>query len=479
MLFYSALFIACFTLILPLYYSVNRDRQNWILLVTSYFYYGTWDYRFCFLILLMTLFNYLFGHASDRHKNWRKRIFIISTIFNLGIWSAFKFSGFFIDSANQLVNAVGIEAAPLHLSVILPLGLSFYTFQIISYQYEILKSQISVEKNPLHFALFVSFFPQLLAGPIEKASEFLPQIKNHRTYTNKNLKLGITYFIWGWFQKVFVSNNLDSFIGPIFDSELSVGGNEMRIASVAFMFQHYCDFAGYSNMAKGLAKILGFDLILNFRLPFFSANLSEFWENWHISLSRWIRIHVYGPIVGKHGSSARKMLGFYAAFFFFSLWHGNSIILFVFGLTTATSSILYLAVLPYLNQKFRFKNAKFHSIWFVFRVVVVFYYLMLGFSIFRSPTLARSIELLTVGLSDFDFKVLNPYHVFLFIFVIGFYFLLEIIQYKNRDIFYVFKISFPRQLAYYSLIFCMGLASYVLFDGLSASIASHHIYFDY
>ena len=268
MIFNSLTFFIFLPLVLALYILLRKNRiaQNILLLASSYFFYGWWDYRFLGLIAFSTVIDYYCGlkinESSERKV--KKTYLYISIFTNLGLLWIFKYFNFFADSFSTLANNIGLETSPFFLDVILPVGISFYTFQTLSYSIDIYRGKLNPTKDFISFASFVSFFPQLVAGPIERASHLLPQFTSNRETNFQNIKLGLQFFIWGLFKKVVVADNLAEYVNIVFENQETFGGINNLLATFFFAFQIYCDFSGYSDIAIGSAKILGFDLMQNF-----------------------------------------------------------------------------------------------------------------------------------------------------------------------------------------------------------------------
>ena len=279
----------------------NLRVQNSLLLISSYVFYGWWDYRFLSLIFLSTVVDYFVGlkiHNSDDNKI-KKSYLWISILFNIGLLGFFKYFNFFIDSWIDLLGAIGYEQkSTWTLNVILPVGISFYTFQTMSYSLDIYHGKLKPTKDFISFASFVSFFPQLVAGPIERASNLLPQILNNRLFNYEQGVQGLRLILYGMFKKVVIADSLAPHVDIIFDNYAIFNGGVLLLGLIYFSFQIYCDFSGYSDIAIGTSKLFGFELISNFKFPYFSRNIGEFWRRWHISLSTWFRDYLYIPLGG-------------------------------------------------------------------------------------------------------------------------------------------------------------------------------------
>ncbi len=327
MLFNSIDFLFFLPIVFLLYWMLSQKlkAQNILLLISSYIFYGWWDYRFLSLIMLSTVVDYFVGlklYKSGSKSN-RKRWLIVSLLFNIGLLSFFKYYNFFIESWIESLTLIGYSVENTWtLQVILPVGISFYTFQTLSYSIDIYKGKLSPTKNFIGFAAFVSFFPQLVAGPIERASNLLPQILNAREYTYKAISSGIKLMIWGFFLKLVVADRAAIYVNAVYNNIENHDGLSFIAATLLFAFQIYGDFAGYSLIAIGVAKMFGLNLMTNFNRPYFSPSISEFWNRWHISLSTWFKDYVYIPLGGNRSKKWRWLFNLFITFLISGLWHG-------------------------------------------------------------------------------------------------------------------------------------------------------------
>ena len=328
MLFNSIEFFIYLPIIFILYWFIvhkNLNLQNGLVLVASYVFYGWWDYRFLSLIAISTVIDYYVGlsiyHAKN--KSVKKKWLLVSMLFNLGLLGFFKYYNFFIDS---WLNALGVIGYSIEntwtLKVILPVGISFYTFQTMSYSIDIYRDKLKPTKDFIAFAAFVSFFPQLVAGPIERASNLLPQMLKKRK-SNKTIAVsGIEQIIYGLFKKVVIADSLAPIVNDIFTNYGSFSGGTLITGAVFFSVQIYCDFSGYSDIAIGTAKLFGFNLMTNFNFPYFSKSIGEFWRKWHISLSTWFRDYLYIPLGGSKVGKIKGIRNVFAIFLVSGFWHG-------------------------------------------------------------------------------------------------------------------------------------------------------------
>ncbi len=320
-----------FALFLPLtflcYWGLFRKSlqvQNLFLLAVSYLFYGWWDYRFLALIAFSSLIDFYAGRRlhQAQEPRIRKRWLALSLGTNLGLLGVFKYYDFFIHSLVDSFAGAGIALSVPSLSIILPVGISFYTFQTLSYTLDIYRGKLKPTEDLVTFFTFVSFFPQLVAGPIERATHLLPQFQRPRTFSLAEGRKGLELILWGLFKKVVIADRLAAYVEIVYSAPENFSGLPVILATVFFAFQIYCDFSGYSDMAIGTAKLFGFDLMVNFRTPYFSRSLKEFWSRWHISLSTWFRDYVYIPLGGNRASTARWLGNLLITFLVSGLWHG-------------------------------------------------------------------------------------------------------------------------------------------------------------
>jgi alginate O-acetyltransferase complex protein AlgI len=325
--------------------------QNICLLFASCYFYGSWDYRFLFLLLFSISLDYFTGlrMGAALSKRNKKLWLFISVFVNLGFLGLFKYYNFFIQSFSDLMNLLGLRVHYKSLEVILPVGISFYTFHGLSYVIDIYKDRIKPEKDFVNYSLFVSFFPLLVAGPIERATHLLPQIKTERRFDYQEAVAGMRQILWGLFKKMVIADNCANFANEIFNHASSYSGATLVLGAVFFAFQIYCDFSGYSEMAIGIARLFGFDLFRNFAFPYFSRDIAEFWRRWHISLSSWFRDYLYIPLGGSRGNTWLKVRNILIIFLVSGFWHGANWTFLVWGLLNA----LYIlpAILLGTNKK--------------------------------------------------------------------------------------------------------------------------------
>jgi D-alanyl-lipoteichoic acid acyltransferase DltB (MBOAT superfamily) len=327
MLFNSFNFLIFFPIVVLIYFIVPKKVRYLWLLGASYYFYMSWNAKYAILIAISTIITWLSGMLIGRIKQigWRKAVVAASVISNLGILFFFKYFNFAISSINEVLGQFDLQIIDRRFDVLLPVGISFYTFQALSYTIDVYRGEVQEEKNFFKYALFVSFFPQLVAGPIERSKNLVTQIQNieHIAVWNYDRIInGLIMMAWGLFQKMVIADRMAIFVNEVFDHAYQYGTIELVFAAVGFAIQIYCDFAGYSTIAIGAAKVMGFDLMENFNTPYFATSIGDFWHRWHISLSTWFRDYVYIPLGGNRCSKAKKYVNIFLTFLVSGLWHG-------------------------------------------------------------------------------------------------------------------------------------------------------------
>lgn len=327
MLFNSLDFALFLPIVFVLYWFVTQRRlglQNLLIVVASYLFYGWWDYRFLALVAFSTLVDFMAGIAMKNEENQLKRkIWLLTSIcINLGLLGFFKYYNFFVDNFEAAFTFLGNPIQPRSLNIILPVGISFYTFQTMSYTIDVYRRKLEPTRDFIAFAAYVSFFPQLVAGPIERAANLLPQFYQKRVFSYANASEGMRQILWGLFKKVVIADNAADFANLIFNHSDQYPGSVLFLGGVFFAFQIYCDFSGYSDIAIGTARLFGFELMRNFAFPYFSRDIAEFWRRWHISLSTWFRDYVYIPLGGSRGGAWIRVRNTFIIFVVSGFWHG-------------------------------------------------------------------------------------------------------------------------------------------------------------
>lgn len=353
MLFNSLNFAIFLPIVFFLYWFATKGNlklQNILLLVSSYFFYACWDWRFLFLLIFSTLLDYFTGiKMSDaKNLNSKKFWFWLSIFVNLGFLGVFKYYNFFAESFASALANIGLNVNPWTLKVILPVGISFYTFHGLSYVIDIYKDRIKAEKNFIDYSVFVSFFPLLVAGPIERATHLLPQIKRKRTFDYSKAVDGLRQILWGLFKKVVIADQCAEYANQIFNNSADFSGSTLVLGALFFTFQIYGDFSGYSDIALGTARLFGIDLLRNFAFPYFSRDIAEFWRRWHISLSSWFKDYLYIPLGGSKGGIWMKIRNTFIIFLVSGFWHGANWTFIVWG---ALNAIYFLPLLLTNNNR--------------------------------------------------------------------------------------------------------------------------------
>jgi D-alanyl-lipoteichoic acid acyltransferase DltB (MBOAT superfamily) len=343
MVFNSLHFVWFFAAVYLLYRVLPHRAQNWLLLVASYYFYAAWDWRFLFLLIGSTLVDYSCARALDRTASARGRriLLCVSLGFNLTLLGFFKYFNFFADNLHSVFGALGWRVDFVTLHVLLPVGISFYTFVTMSYVIDVYRREIPATRDLVDFGVFVAYFPHLVAGPILRASRLLSQIELPRHVTREQLRDGAWLTAWGFFQKVFVADNLAGVANAVFDPGTHHTGINVLLGVYAFAFQIYGDFAGYSNIARGISKLMGIELIENFRFPYFVRTPQEFWRNWHISLSTWLRDYLYIPLGGNRGTRWQTRRNLLITMILGGLWHGAAWTFVLWGLFHGLILIAY------------------------------------------------------------------------------------------------------------------------------------------
>lgn len=399
MLFNSLAFVLFLPLVFGVYWFALRGRVRWqnaFVLVASYVFYGWWDERFLLLIFTSSLVDFIAGNQLARasSQRGRKMWLGISLAVNLGMLGFFKYYHFFVDSFIEAFSWIGIALEPSTLQVILPVGISFYTFQTLSYTIDIYRGQLKPTRDPIAFFAFVSFFPQLVAGPIERASSLLPQFFRQRTFSFDFAVSGLRIMLWGLFKKIVVADNLARYVDLVYADPTGYQGLQVILAAVFFTIQVYCDFSGYSDIAIGTARLFGFQLMRNFRTPFFSKTMAEFWNRWHISLNTWFRDYIYIPMGGSRVTTRRRYLNILTIFLISGLWHGASWAFVIWGALNGMYLVYAQATLKWrgsINERIGLhEGTRIKKLNDVFWVFTLFAF---GLFIFRSNSIVDAYQL--------------------------------------------------------------------------------------
>ena len=388
MLFNSIGFLAFFPLVL-VSYAITPPKLRWLLLLAaSYFFYMCWRPEFALLILFSTVIDYFvgLGLGRDFNERGRKALLALSLTVNLGLLFAFKYLGFATESLQSVLEFLRLEYQLPFWNLALPVGISFYTFQTLSYSIDVYLRRIEPERHFGRFALYVSFFPQLVAGPIERSERLLPQLNNLQAILPDNILPGLEKIVWGFFKKLVVADRVAICVNAVYSSPENQSGPTLLVATVLFAFQIYCDFSGYSDIAIGCARILGIDLMENFRRPYFSTSIGEFWQRWHISLSTWFRDYVYIPLGGNRVSPQRWLFNIIVVFAVSGIWHGANWTFVIWGLL---HSLGLLVAMRFSFPRWQSTFAK------VCAAMMTFGFVCIAWVFFRAETVADAWTILT------------------------------------------------------------------------------------
>jgi len=434
MFFNSIAFAVFLPIVFFLYWFVfnkNKSTQNALLIVASYYFYSCWDWRFLFLLVFSTFLDYYTGIRIEKSINdkGRKFWFWLSIIVNLGFLGIFKYYNFFSVSFAQMITSLGFKASPILLNVILPVGISFYTFHGLSYVIDIYFKRIKAEYNFVDYSLFVSYFPLLVAGPVERATHLLPEVKVKRTFDYNQAKEGICQMIWGLVKKVVIADTCATYANAIFDNYPSMNSFSLILGAVYFAFQIYGDFSGYSDMALGMSKLFGLELLRNFNYPYFSRDIAEFWRRWHISLTSWFRDYLYIPLGGSKGGVWMKIRNTFIIFLVSGFWHGASWTYIAWGFINA----VYFLPLLLSNSNRNNMDAielkwNFDSVKVLFSILSTFIITCVAWVFFRAKTITDALLYLKRMIlnRDFSFQYLvNERYNYELILMIGLFVLVE------------------------------------------------------
>jgi alginate O-acetyltransferase complex protein AlgI len=351
MLFNSITFVVFYVAVFALYWLLRaRGPQNVLLLVASWIFYGAWSWKFLLLLIASTVLDYVCGlliaGAADARR--KRLVLLVSVTANLLFLATFKYLGFFVTEFAGLLERLGFNANISVLEIVLPVGISFYTFQTIGYVVDVYRGKVPAARSFLDYALYVAFFPQLVAGPIERAGHLIPQFQKARVWSTPAFESGLQLAIWGLFKKVAIADNLAPYVDVVYTNPAEFSGTALVTATIFFAFQIYCDFSGYTDTARGVARMLGFELMRNFNFPYISKTPVEFWQRWHISLSQWFQDYLYYPLAMRYmrrGGYFRKYKAHIISMALIGLWHGANWTFVVFGLYWGVVIAVYLAIL--------------------------------------------------------------------------------------------------------------------------------------
>ena len=468
MLFNSIDFAIFLPLVFILYWFVterNLILQNLLIVISSFIFYGWWDWRFLSLLVFSASIDYIVGLALAKQQEKRKRqlLLFVSIFVNLGLLGFFKYYNFFLASFVQAFSFFGQEISVSSLKIVLPVGISFYTFQALSYSIDVYKRKLEPTSDLIAYFAFISFFPQLVAGPIERATQLLPQFYRKRTFDYSNAADGMRQILWGLFKKIVIADNCAVYVNRIFENYVEYSGSTLLLGAILFAIQIYCDFSGYSDIALGTAKLFGFSLMRNFAFPYFSRDIAEFWRRWHISLTTWFRDYVYIPLGGSRASTLMKVRNTFIVFLLSGFWHGANWTFIAWGLINAvyflplllsnknrqhTDSVAQGKILPSLKE--------------LIQMGATFSMTMVAWIFFRADSLTSAIGYLKILFSRslFTYPQVRPITT---IILVGLFIFAEWLQREKQHALQLDGIKIPGAVRW-GVYYCVIIAT-VLFGG--------------
>ncbi|MEY8758558.1 MBOAT family O-acyltransferase [Chryseobacterium tongliaoense] len=417
MLFNSIGFLVFLPVVFILYWFVFKKKyqhQNLLLLVASFYFYACWDWRFLFLLMFSIGLDFLSGIQIEKSKTKKEATFwlTLSIVINLGFLGFFKYYNFFVGSFADLLNGFGFKANVWLLHIVLPVGISFYTFHGLSYVIDIYKKRINAERNFIDYAVFVSYFPLLVAGPIERATHLLPQIQKKRIFNYEQAADGMRQILWGFFKKMVIADNCAPLVNEIFNNYQTESSSNLVLGAILFAFQIYGDFSGYSDIALGVSRLFGIELLKNFAFPYFSRDIAEFWRRWHISLSSWFRDYLYIPLGGSKGGLLMKIRNTFIIFLVSGFWHGANWTFLIWG---GLNALYFMPLLVTNKNRQNLEVAamgKFlPSVKEIFQILITFLLTCFAWIFFRAESVAQAISYIKKIFSNTLLTVPQPFPV--------------------------------------------------------------------
>lgn len=379
-------------------FNKNHKVQNLFVVAASYIFYGWWDWRFLSLIIFSTIVDFFVGNflSIENNKLKRKALLLTSIMVNLGFLGFFKYFNFFLDNFTEAFSFFGAKIPNNSLNIILPVGISFYTFQTMSYTIDVYRNKIAPTKDFIAFSAFVGFFPQLVAGPIERATNLLPQFFSVRVFDYKKAVDGLRQILWGLFKKIVIADNSAEIANLVFNHSDNYSGSTLLLGALFFSFQIYCDFSGYSDIAIGTSRLFGFNIMRNFNYPYFSRDIAEFWRRWHISLSTWFRDYLYIPMGGSRGSLWTKLRNVFIIFLVSGFWHGANWTFIVWG---ALNALYFLPLLLLQNNRNHLdivaRGKLLPSIKDFFLILITFILTLIAWIFFRAENIGHALKFIS------------------------------------------------------------------------------------
>ena len=468
MLFNSLHFLIFFPIILILYFSIPHKYRWTILLIGSYYFYMSWKPEYIILIMISTLIDYIAGiQIYNTVSKRKKKIFLgLSLLTNLGLLFAFKYFNFFSDSTRAVLQQFAIPFDPITLAVLLPIGISFYTFQTLSYTIDIYRGKIKPEKHLGIFAVFVSYWPQLVAGPIEKAAHLIPQFYKKHKFEYARAVSGCRLMLWGFFKKMVIADGVAITVNIVFNNPGAYSGPYLILATMFFAIQIYCDFSGYVDIARGAARIMGIELSENFKMPYLSKSIGEFWKRWHITLSNWFKDYVYISLGGNRVSVPRWYVNILIVFIISGLWHGANWTFVIWGALHGLYLIIEIILKPVTNKiKLNHYARRFIGLAWTFILVNI------GWVFFRANNFSDAIYILTHMFTSTGDIIVGVVFIFAIVFII---LVMDLIYINQKALLFwrrLNQIWLLRWLVYIALIFT------ILLFGINKSV--EFIYFQF
>ncbi len=491
MLFNSLEFLIFFPVVTLIYFLIpHKVRYIWLLLA-SYYFYMCWNPKYALLIGTSTVVTYLSGILIGKFNNRQniKKLWVaLSFIINIAILFFFKYFDFAIANINSVLSNIGVELINPAFDVILPVGISFYTFQALGYTVDVYRKDIEPEKNILRYALFVSFFPQLVAGPIERSGNLIKQLREKHTFDTKRVAYGMMLMLWGFFEKLVIADRAAYIVDTVYNNYTEYTGLTIVVATVLFAFQIYCDFASYSDIARGAAQVMGFDLMKNFETPYFAKSVAEFWRRWHISLSSWFRDYVYIPLGGNRHGRLRKYFNLAVVFFLSGLWHGASWSFVIWGLLNG-----FYQIIGDITKKFRTQVSEFFGLDRnvfsnkLLKVIVTFVLVDFSWIFFRAGSFNAALTIIKNMFKEFNLWIFTDGTMYtlgldrpdLFILLVSLLVLLfmSVLKYKGVNI----RDSLSKQgLWFRYFVYLAGIFAVLIFGVYGPTYdASQFIYFQF
>lgn len=486
MLFNSIDFAIFFPIVFTIYWALakNITSRNTLILLSSYVFYGWWDWRFLFLIIISSAVDFFVGKYihKTKNRNKRKQLLLISLLVNLGFLFYFKYTNFFIETFVDSFRLFGNKIEVSTLNIILPVGISFYTFQTLSYTIDIYRKTLKPTKNWLSFFTFVAFFPQLVAGPIERASHLLPQFFVVHKFNYYQVRSGLLLMAFGLFKKMVVADRIAILVNEVYNNPIGYSGTDYLVATFFFAFQIYCDFSGYSDIAIGISRTMGFDLMKNFDSPYLSKSITEFWRRWHISLSTWFRDYVYIPLGGSRNGKYKTYLNLFIVFLVSGLWHGAALTFVIWG--SIHGVIIVIEKVFEKQRKSFYKRINLKKRSFVNKIIfipMIFIIVSIAWIFFRANNLTDAILILR-GIIKLDINTDNIFDLGLvkneFYLTIVLILILIFIEWSNKKLNYISFISRQKQTVRW-LIYVFIINSIIILGVYGSGTPKDFIYFQF